>query len=69
MSGSLMDIGRGDLTDAEWERLSKRASLEYQWELSVAPGWKAGGWPAEFTFRNPTMSCAAASAAARRRRC
>ncbi|MFJ5218828.1 hypothetical protein ACIP98_29435 [Streptomyces sp. NPDC088354] len=32
---------------------SKRASLEYQWELSVAPGWKAGGWPAEFTFRDP----------------
>ncbi|MGW2938849.1 hypothetical protein ACWDA7_45520 [Streptomyces sp. NPDC001156] len=32
---------------------SQAASLEYQWELSVAPGWKAGGWPAEFTFRDP----------------
>ena len=42
------------------EELSKRVMawseatlLEYQWELSVAPGWKAGGWPAEFTFRDP----------------
>ncbi|MFI0900304.1 hypothetical protein [Streptomyces sp. NPDC020983] len=32
---------------------SEAMSLEYQWELSVAPGWKAGGWPAEFTFRDP----------------
>ncbi|SNT44395.1 hypothetical protein SAMN05216252_12612 [Actinacidiphila glaucinigra] len=32
---------------------SEATSLKYQWELSVAPGWKAGGWPAEFTFRDP----------------
>jgi hypothetical protein len=32
---------------------SERTSLEYQWELSVAAGWKAGGWPAEFSFRDP----------------
>ncbi|WP_377267771.1 hypothetical protein [Peterkaempfera sp. SMS 1(5)a] len=25
----------------------------YESELSVAPGWKAGGWPAHFTFRDP----------------
>jgi hypothetical protein len=25
----------------------------YQGHLSVAPGWKVGGWPAFFTFRDP----------------
>ncbi|HEY3505623.1 MAG TPA: hypothetical protein VGN37_22910 [Actinocatenispora sp.] len=25
----------------------------YQFDLSVAPGWKVGGWPAPWTFRDP----------------
>ncbi|MCX4743949.1 hypothetical protein OG455_00210 [Kitasatospora sp. NBC_01287] len=31
-------------------------SVSYQRDLSVAPGWKAGGWPAPFTFRDPPES-------------
>jgi hypothetical protein len=32
---------------------SKQRSVSYWHDLSVAPGWKAGGWPAHFTFRDP----------------
>ncbi|MFF2013139.1 hypothetical protein ACFVWY_29265 [Streptomyces sp. NPDC058195] len=28
-------------------------SADYAADLSVAPGWKLGGWPAHFTFRDP----------------
>ncbi|MEU4066493.1 hypothetical protein AB0F25_29585 [Streptomyces wedmorensis] len=31
-------------------------SVSYQSDLPVAPGWKAGGWPAPFTFREPAES-------------
>lgn len=31
-------------------------SVDYWSDLSVAPGWKLGGWPAHFTFRDPADS-------------
>jgi hypothetical protein len=31
----------------------KQRSVDYWNDLSVAPGFKAGGWPAHFTFRDP----------------
>ncbi|MEV5972256.1 hypothetical protein [Streptomyces sp. NPDC051921] len=31
-------------------------SVDYRSDLSVAPGWKLGGWPAPFTFRDPADS-------------
>ncbi|MFJ4844596.1 hypothetical protein [Streptomyces sp. NPDC088733] len=34
-----------------WDK--QRAKAPYWHDLSVAPGWKAGGWPAHFTFRGP----------------
>ncbi|CAM5299686.1 hypothetical protein SROCM77S_06040 [Streptomyces rochei] len=34
----------------------EQKSVSYQSDLSVAPGWKAGGWPAPFTFRDPADS-------------
>jgi hypothetical protein len=44
-----------DLDEKLVERLNDwcaRRSVSYQSDLSVAPGWKAGGWPAHFTFRD-----------------
>ncbi|GGJ16359.1 hypothetical protein [Streptomyces brasiliensis] len=35
---------------------AKERSADYTSDLSVAPGWKAGGWPARFTFRDPAGS-------------
>ncbi|MFE0689448.1 hypothetical protein ACWGNE_00460 [Streptomyces xiamenensis] len=32
---------------------AKARSADYWSDLSVAPGWKLGGWPAHFTFRDP----------------
>lgn len=32
---------------------AKARSEDYWSDLSVAPGWKLGGWPAHFTFRDP----------------
>lgn len=34
----------------------KQRSVNYSNDLSVAPGWKLGGWPARFTFRDPAGS-------------
>lgn len=31
----------------------QRSGDRYWDDLSVAPGWKAGGWPTHFTFRDP----------------
>ncbi|MEV6978609.1 hypothetical protein [Kitasatospora sp. NPDC093806] len=48
-----------DLDEELAERLDAwcaRRSVDYQSDLSVAPGWKAGGWPAHFTFRDPADS-------------
>jgi hypothetical protein len=36
-----------------WVR--ERESPSYWSDLSVAQGWKAGGWPANFTFRDPAL--------------
>lgn len=47
-----LDEGLADRIDA-W---CGQRSLSYQSDLSVAPGWKAGGWPAHFTFRDPADS-------------
>ncbi|MGW0607751.1 hypothetical protein [Streptomyces sp. NPDC002640] len=41
-----------DLSD-RLETWCAQRSLSYHFDLSVAPGWKAGGWPAPFTFRDP----------------
>ncbi|MGW1996593.1 hypothetical protein [Embleya sp. NPDC001921] len=35
---------------------SGQRSVDYRNDLSVAPGWKLGGWPARFTFRDPAGS-------------
>ncbi|MGK5548144.1 hypothetical protein ACSNOH_25940 [Streptomyces sp. URMC 127] len=35
------------------EYSADRRPLDYEGDLSVAPGWKVGGWPAHFTYRNP----------------
>ncbi|MFH9438902.1 hypothetical protein, partial [Streptomyces rochei] len=54
---SVQEFPPGHLLD---QALKKRVydwceqkSVSYQSDLSVAPGWKAGGWPAPFTFRDP----------------
>ncbi|WP_354637752.1 hypothetical protein [Kitasatospora camelliae] len=43
------------------ETWAEQRSADYRSDLSVAPGWKAGGWPAHFTFRDPAgpeeLSC------------
>lgn len=35
---------------------AEERSVNYSGDLSVAPGWKAGGWPTHFTFRDPAES-------------
>ncbi|MEU9045647.1 MULTISPECIES: hypothetical protein [unclassified Kitasatospora] len=48
-----------DLDEKLAERLDHwcaQQSVSYRSDLSVAPGWKAGGWPANFTFRDPADS-------------
>jgi hypothetical protein len=47
------------LDEGQAERLqvwAKERSVDYWADLSVAPGWKFGGWPAHFTFRDPADS-------------
>ncbi|GGT33855.1 hypothetical protein [Streptomyces chromofuscus] len=48
------------LLDEEWAarllKWSEEQSVDYGNDLSVAPGWKAGGWPAAFTFRDAADS-------------
>ncbi|MEV6107225.1 hypothetical protein AB0M28_21320 [Streptomyces sp. NPDC051940] len=36
-----------------WARAAGHRPFLYSQALSVAPGWKAGGWPAPWTFRDP----------------
>ncbi|MFI5530281.1 hypothetical protein ACIA8O_17235 [Kitasatospora sp. NPDC051853] len=50
--GHLLDQALGERL-YDWCR---QRSVSYQSDLSVAPGWKAGGWPAPFTFRDPPES-------------
>ncbi|WP_406865570.1 hypothetical protein ABZO31_00105 [Streptomyces sp. HUAS MG47] len=47
--GHLLD----EALDERVYRWCAQQSVSYQSDLSVAPGWKAGGWPAPFTFRDP----------------
>ncbi|WP_119730079.1 hypothetical protein [Thermomonospora amylolytica] len=45
-----------DLPDETAKRIrlwGQRERLNYEWDLSVAPGWKVGGWSAPWTFRDP----------------
>ncbi len=45
-----------ELEEELWKRLYRWAegkALSYRGDLSGAPGWKAGGWPAPFTFWEP----------------
>ncbi|QLE75736.1 hypothetical protein FGW37_32820 [Streptomyces rectiverticillatus] len=47
------------LTDEQAKRVevwAEERSVDYQGALSVAPGWKLGGWPAHFTYRYPARS-------------
>ncbi|MEU1672238.1 hypothetical protein ABZ752_09420 [Streptomyces roseifaciens] len=44
------------LTDEQAKRVevwAEERSADYRRELSVAPGWKLGGWPSYFTYRHP----------------
>ncbi|MBF6048516.1 hypothetical protein GO001_25470 [Streptomyces sp. NRRL B-1677] len=38
------------------ERSPDYEQLDYEGDLSIAPGWKLGGWPAHFTYRYPAGS-------------
>ncbi|MFF7725355.1 hypothetical protein [Streptomyces sp. NPDC008001] len=38
------------------ERPAAYQQVDYEGDLSVAPGWKLGGWPAHFTYRKPAGS-------------
>ncbi|MEV4925351.1 hypothetical protein [Streptomyces roseoverticillatus] len=35
------------------QRSMDHQHVEYEGDLSIAPGWKLGGWPAHFTYRYP----------------
>ncbi|WP_327413032.1 hypothetical protein [Streptomyces sp. NBC_01233] len=39
--------------DRRLYRWAEERSLSYRGDLSVAPGWKVGGWAAPYTFRDP----------------
>ncbi|MFB8305922.1 hypothetical protein [Kitasatospora purpeofusca] len=57
---SVQELPPGHLLDQALEERvhdwCAQNSVSYQSDLSVAPGWKAGGWPAPFTFRDPAES-------------
>ncbi|MCF3103211.1 hypothetical protein IPZ58_16725 [Streptomyces roseoverticillatus] len=35
------------------QRSVDHQQVDYHGDLSIAPGWKLGGWPAHFTYRKP----------------
>lgn len=45
--------GRDEGLVARLRTWGKQQSMDYWADLSVAPGWKVGGWPTHFTFRDP----------------